>query len=105
MPWNVSGAVEKRKEFVRDYESGDGTMSQLCRIYGISRVTGYEVLGRSRGEGEAGLEERSRAPLRHPNQTPEAVERLVLELRRARPLWGPRTLKKVLENRHPELVL
>ena len=80
-------------------------MSHLCRIYGISRVTGYAVLERSREGGEVGLEERSRAPLRHPNQTPEPLERLVLELRRARPLWGPRTLKKVLENRHPELVL
>jgi transposase InsO family protein len=80
-------------------------MSHLCRIYGISRVTGYAVLDRCREGGEVGLEERSRAPLRHPNQTPEPIERLVLELRRARPLWGPRTLKKVLENRHPELVL
>jgi putative transposase len=44
------------------------------------------------------LEERSRAPCRHPNQTPAEIEAQVLELRRKHPLWGPRTLKKLLEN-------
>lgn len=105
MPWNVSGAVEKRKEFVREYESGDWTMSQLCRLHGISRRTGYEVMRRWREGGDDGLEDRSRAPLRHPNQTPAVIEELVVGLRREHPLWGPRKLKKVLEDRHPELVI
>jgi len=105
MPWNVSGVVDKRKEFIRDYESGDWSVSQLCRMYEISRVTGHAVLRRWSAEGEAGLAERSRAPFRHPNQTPLAVETLVLGLRREHPLWGPRKLKVVLEQRHPELII
>lgn len=103
MPWNVSGVLEKRKEFVHDYASGDWTVSQLCRIYGISRVTGHEVLRRWRAAGESALEERSRAPLRHPNQTPAEIEQLVLALRRAHPLWGSRKLKAVLERHHADL--
>ena len=105
MPWNVSGVVEKRKEFVGDYESGDWSVSQLCRMYGISRVTGHELLRRWREGGEAALEERSRAPGRHPNQTPAGIEELVLGLRREHPLWGPRKLKVVLEQRHPERII
>jgi transposase InsO family protein len=105
MPWNVSGVLDKRKEFVRDYESGDWSVSQLCRMYGISRVTGHEVVRRWRAAGEAGLEERSRAPLRHPNQTAASIEALVLRLRRQHPLWGPRKLKVVLEQQHPELLI
>jgi len=103
MPWNVSGVVEKREEFLDDYWSGDWTMSQLCRIYGICRPTGYEVLRRYAGGGVEALGERSRAPLVHPNQTPAEIEGLVLELRRGHPLWGPRTLKRVLQDRHGEL--
>ena len=103
MPWKVSGVLEQRKEFVRAYESGDWTMSQLCRMYGISRVSGYALLQRIRADGEAGLEDRSRAPLRHPNQTPAEMESLVLDLRREHPWWGPRKLKVVLEGRYPEL--
>jgi len=97
--------MEKRKEFLADYVSGDFSMSELCRMYGITRPTGYEVLRRYAELGEAGLAERSHAPLRHPNQTGAEIEHLVLGLRREHPLWGPRPLKKVLENRHPGLVI
>ena len=103
MPWTVSGVLEKRKEFLADFVSGDWTMSELCRMHGISRPTGYAVLERYAAAGEAGLGARSHAPVRHPNQTPAAIEELVLGLRRRHPLWGPRPLKKVLEDRNPQL--
>jgi transposase InsO family protein len=97
MPWEVSGIVEKRKQFLADYESGEWTMTDLCRMYEITRPTGYAVLRRYDRAGEAGLEEQSRAPTRHPNQTSSEVEEQVLALRRKHPRWGPRTLKKLLE--------
>jgi len=80
-------------------------MSELCRMHGISRPTGYAVLERYSADGEAGLAARSHAPTRHPNQTPAAIEELVLSLRRAHPLWGPRPLKKILEDRNPQLAI
>lgn len=101
MPWKVSGVVEERKQFLAEYESGEWSMTDLCRAYGISRVTGYATLRRG-GAGEAGLEEQRRAPWRHPNQTAAAIEAAVLELRRAHMRWGPRKLKAVLERRHPQ---
>lgn len=104
MPWEVSGAVEKRKRFVSEYESGEWTMTDLCRAYGISRPTGYAVLRCYEREGEAGLTERSRAPHRHPNQTLAEIEEQVLGLRRQHPRWGPRTLKKLLEDRCGDIV-
>lgn len=103
MPWKVSGVVEKRKQFLADYGSGDWTMTDLCRVYGITRPTGYAVLRHYAQEGAAGLEERSRAPHRHPNQTPAEIEQRVLALRRKHPRWGPRTLKEVLERRNGEI--
>jgi transposase InsO family protein len=98
MPWKVSGVVEKRKQFLAEYACGAWTMSELCRRYGITRPTGYAVLRRYAAEGEAGLEEGKRAPQRHPNQTPAEIEARVLQLRRRYPLWGPRTLKRLLTN-------
>jgi transposase-like protein len=74
MPWKVSGAVERRKQFVAEYVSGDWTMTELCQAYGISRPTGYEALRRYERAGELGLEEQSRAPQRHPNQTPAEID-------------------------------
>jgi transposase InsO family protein len=103
MPWKVSGVVEKRKQFLADHESGQWTMTELCRAYGITRPTGYAVVERFAREGAAGLEERSRAPKRHPNQTPAEIEEQVLALRRKHPRWGPRTLRKVLETQNSEM--
>ena len=103
MPWKVSGVVEERKQFVSEYESGEWTMTDLCRNYGISRPTGYALLRRYGARGASGLEECSRAPWRHPNQTPGEIEGAVLELRRRHMRWGPRTLKARLQRLHPEV--
>src|SRR4051794_23751088 len=54
----------------------------FCRDHGISRDTFYEWRRRYAGEGEAGLESRSRAPGRVANRTPVAVEDLIVELRK-----------------------
>jgi transposase InsO family protein len=103
MPWEVSGVVEKRKQFLADYASGEWTMTDLCRAYEITRPTGYAVLQRHARAGEAGLEEQSRAPKRHPNQTLAEIEEQVLALRRKHPRWGPRTLKKLLETQSHQI--
>ncbi len=104
MPWKVSGVVEKRRRFLAEYGSGEFTMTELCRAYGITRPTGYALVRRFAEEGEAGLEDRMRAPLRHPNQTPAEIEAAVLGMRRRHPRWGPRTLRKVLEREQPDTI-
>jgi transposase InsO family protein len=97
MPWKESSVVEERAKFVIDQKRDVYTMTELCRIYGISRETGYYWLRRYREGGLEGLRDLGRAPQRHPNQTPEDREQAVLELRRRHMTWGPRKLKRVLE--------
>lgn len=83
--------------FVLAFEAKEGNIAELCRRFGISRQTGYEVLERYRKEGYEGLRARSNAPRTKPHAMSEAVKELVLELRRARPSWGPKKLKAYLE--------
>ena len=78
-------------------------MRELCGMYGISRPTGYAVLRRFQEQGETGLQEQSRAALRHPNQTAAEIEEAVLELRREHMTWGPRKLKWVMERECPQV--
>ena len=102
MPWKESSVVEERTRFVLEHEDELYTMSELCRVYGISRASGYYWLRRYREGGLEALQDLGRAPRRHPNQTPAVMEQAVLELRRAHMTWGPRKLKRVLERAQPE---
>ena len=89
--------MDERMRFVLEQERGSHTMTDLCEIYDIARETGYYWLRRYQLGGLEALQDRDRAPERHPNQTPERIERAVLQLRRAHMRWGPRKLKRVLE--------
>jgi transposase len=72
---------KQRRAFVRDYESGQWSMTELCQPYGVSRPTGYLWLDRYQENGEADLVERSRAPTVCPHRTPREIERRILALR------------------------
>jgi putative transposase len=79
--------MEQKLRFLFEYDQGERTMTELCQQHGISRETGYVWLRRYRAYGLAGLAEHSRAPQRHPNQTPGPIVRMVLELRQAHMRW------------------
>lgn len=95
-----TNATEQRRAFVRDYESGQWSMSELCERYGITRPAGYKWVQRVQEEGEAGLVERSRAPNGCPHRTPAATERRILALRE-RHGWGAKKLLQALEKQDP----
>jgi transposase InsO family protein len=93
--------MEEKLRFILEYEQRERTMTELCERYQIARETGYVWVRRYRAVGWEGLLERSRARQQHQNQTPEDIERMVLELRQAHMNWGPRKLKRVLERDEP----
>jgi len=103
MPWKVIGIVEKQKQFVEQWLSQEWTMTELCARHGVSRQAGYNTVGRYQQAGWKGLDPRSRAPRRHPNQTSAELEQRIVELRREHMRWGPRKLKAVLERRRPQV--
>jgi putative transposase len=102
MPWKASSVMDERTRFVLEHERKLYTMTELCEIYDIARETGYYWLRRYQQGGLEALQDRDRAPERHPNQMPEGTEAAVLELRRAHMRWGPRKLKRVLEREAPQ---
>ena len=98
MPWKVTATMDLKREFVRRHKAGE-RMTDLCGEFQISREAGYQLVRRYDLGGDAGLLPRSRAPLRSPRRTDEALVKLVLRERRAHPSWGPRKLKAILERR------
>jgi transposase InsO family protein len=97
MPFNTKTVMEQKQEFVLLSSSKQLSMSELCRRYNISRVTGYKWLDRHEQEGEQGIAERSRKPLASPHQTDQEMEQRIIELRLENPAWGAKKLYKLLE--------
>ena len=71
MPWEENSIMEQRLKFVLEWKEGWESKAELCRRYGVERRIGYKWAARYERYGVAGLEDRSRAAKKHPNQTAE----------------------------------
>ena len=95
MPWKDCSVMDDRVRFVGRLLDGE-SKSEVCGHFGISRKTGYKIWGRYRQEGLEALRDRSRRPVRYPNQPPEQIERLIVEAKRGKPHWGARKIRELL---------
>ncbi len=98
MPWKEHGVMEERFGFVADWESGDWSMAELSRYYGVTRATGYKWVERYEMGGVKALEDRSRAAHRHANAVSWEMEDLVLGMRAKHPSWGAPKIHAKLES-------
>ncbi len=97
MVWKKVLPMEERIRFVLDVEWAEQRVSELCRLYGISRKTGYKWIGRYRENGLDGMGERSRKPLHCPHRTAPQWEDRIFYQRLKHPGWGPKKIRAVLE--------
>jgi transposase InsO family protein len=98
MPWKEVSVVRLRREFVELFESSQN-MTQVCRNFGISRKTGYKWLERFKRDGENGLGDLARRPVRSPDRTSRKMEEAIFEVRKKHPKWGGRKIRRVLQAR------
>ena len=101
MPWHQTAPVNERLKFVAAAQRGEKTMTELCEEFGVSRKTGYKLLARYALDGPRGLDDRSRAPQAHPNQTRSGIEAEILRVRKAHPTWGSKKILAVLDRDQP----
>ena len=90
MPWQEMSLMDRRLQFVADYQRGFSSMTELCARAAISRKTGYKWIGRYEDFGAAGLAERSHAPHVCPHKIDAAIAAVLIDARRSHPRWGAR---------------
>lgn len=105
MAWRESRVVDERVRFIAAVAESDEPFAELCRQFGVSRKTGYKWVERYELHGPGALEDRTPVPKRCPHRLPDPVADLVVQARKAHPRWGPKKLRALLGEEHPELVV
>jgi transposase InsO family protein len=90
--------MTERKDFIALACLAEANLSELCRRFGVSRRTGHKWLERYRAGGVEALADRSRRPKAHPWKVNAPVQAAILALRAEHPSWGPRKLRRRLED-------
>ena len=103
MPWKETSIESERMQFIERHSAGEETVAELCRKFGISRKTGYKLIGRHEAYGEGALLDLSRASHHHPNATPTQVAERIVEAKRERPTWGPKKIVARLRSIEPDV--
>jgi transposase InsO family protein len=96
MPWKESCAMDERLKFIAEWKRGGATVTELSRLFGVSRKTAYKWLTRYSLAGPVGLLEQSRAPHTRPEAVSEDVIELLVGVRKRRPTWGARKILAAL---------
>jgi putative transposase len=102
MPWTETCAMDQRLQLIGDYLKSELTITDLSRAYGVSRNTVYKWIGRYETEGALGLQERSRAPRRHPNGMQGEIVEAITRAKLSHQKWGPKKLAAWLKARKPQ---
>ena len=97
MPWKETSPMEQRLEFVLQVLKRESSMAELCRSFGISRQTGYELVAHFQAEGVDALKPHSRAPRHHPNAIATEVCAAVIRAKVRHPSWGPKKLQPLAD--------
>jgi transposase InsO family protein len=91
------GLVEQRYQAVLEVLNDGASVTDVALRYGVARQTVHDWLRKYAVEGLRGLADRSSRPLSCPHQMDPSVEARIVEMRRAHPGWGPRTILYWLE--------
>ena len=86
------GLVEQRYRAVLEVLNDGASVGDVARRYGVARQTVHRWLRKYASGGLGALADRSSRPDTCPHQMSVEVEALIVEMRRAHPTWGPRTI-------------
>jgi putative transposase len=103
MPWKETCPMDQKFQLIGDFLKKEFNITQLHEFYGVSRKTIYKWIARYKQDGPAGLEEKSCAPVNHPNATsPEIVSRII-DMRLHHNTWGPKKIINRLRGDNPRI--
>lgn len=101
MPWKPTSLIQARMRFVKLVLKARKSFAQTCRIFQISRKTGYKWKRRFLDHGGRGLRDRSRRPKDSPQATTGRWRGAIKSLRRRHRRWGGKKIHHHLRRKYP----
>jgi transposase InsO family protein len=101
MPFKETCRMEERVRMLADYDTGNWSVLELCRRYGVCRDTFYEWRKRRGGGDATWFADRWHGVAHCPHATDGARVEAIVALRRRFPHLGPRKLLWMLERQAP----
>jgi len=95
----------QRLDFIRACEAGTHSISELCRLHGISRKTGYKWLARFDPTAPSSLENLSRARITQPEKIPSDIADRLVRFRMQHPDWGPKKIRHWFLNHNADFIV
>jgi transposase InsO family protein len=102
MPFLETCRMEERVRMLLDYDTGNWSVSELCRRYGVCRDTFYAWCERRESGAPEWFMERSHAPLHCPHRSDPALVKAIVAARKRFPHLGPRKLLSMLQCQAPK---
>src|SRR2546423_8055992 len=96
MAWKETCLMDEKIKFIAVVKDGGYSFAAMCRHFGISRQTGYELMARYEIEGEKALVPRSRARHTHANAISKAMTKALLDVKATHVRFGPRKVRDYL---------
>lgn len=96
VPWKETCPVKERFAFMTRWDQGERP-TDLCREFGISRTTAYEMRERYLKLGVKAFFDAKSVPKTIRHKTTPEVAKLIVDARVAHPSWGPKKLKAWLQ--------
>jgi transposase InsO family protein len=93
--------MDRRLQFIAEFQTESYTMTELAAAYGISRRIGYYWVDLYERFGPGRLAGASRRPHSCPHATPADIVDRLLAARTAHPSWGAGKLRDWLRRREP----
>lgn len=94
--------MEQRIRFIIMVQDNLNNFAAACRVFGISRKTGYKWWKRYELGSSAALVERSRRPHFSPNATLLPARKRILRVKQKWPHWGPKKIRSYLMSRNKD---
>ncbi len=105
MPWKIEGTMNLKTAMIGDWRQQKHTITELSNKYSISRPTVYKWLRRYETQGNKGLEDQSRRPLKSPRQTNAQIIELIVKEKLKNRHRGPKKIWHQLKRQYPAMVL